>query len=317
MTELPPSRRKALVFTVDAQDFPFALFCAQRAALLSQPYDFDILICTFEPMEVPEEFADLGIRNLVLDLRATIEAHNLPLYWLPLVCYLRLWLPEALAGQYDRILYTDADTYLNTSELSRLFDIDIGPHALAAVSDKLQWTRPDQPIIDFEELGLLVFKYLNSGVCLIDVARYNDAGLLERMLEIHHMGTPLVHHDQSLLNLALVGQWAELSPAWNWQWANAYPRFTARFEPKLLHFGGPAKPWKADTIPNSYPTDIVDTYQRFLEHHQLPQRFTPDRPGGLRKGILWQLANIAEHLWALPAFYKLVARYRDPWKTRH
>ncbi|WP_372887486.1 glycosyltransferase family 8 protein, partial [Shimia sp.] len=260
--------------------------------------------------------AALGIRNQVLDLRREMEAENLPLLWLPLVCYLRLWLPRALAGRYDRILYTDADTYLDTAELSRLFEADLGPHVLAAVSDKLQWLRPDRPIIDFAELGLPVGRYLNSGVCLIDVARYNAEGLLARMLEIHRRGTPLAHHDQSLLNLALEGRWAELSPVWNWQWANAYPRFTARATPKIIHFGGPAKPWKAATVRTSYPAGIIATYQRFLAEHDLPGQCAPDRPGGRRYGPLWQIANIVEHLWALPAWHKLVARHPDPWKTR-
>lgn len=316
MRQSQQHRSKALVLTVDEQDFPFALFCAQRAAQLSQPCDFDILICSFEPLEIPPAFAELGIRNLVLDLRDEMEAHDLPLYWLPLVTYMRLWLPGKLAAKYDRLLYTDADTMLATSELSRLFDVDMGSHSVAAVSDKMQWLALDRPVIDFEALNIDCGKYLNAGVCLFDVARYNKAGLLPRMLEIHHRGTPLAHHDQSLLNLALEGQWAELSPAWNWQWANAYPWFTARFAPKILHFGGPAKPWKAATIATRYPAEIIATYERFLDRHQLPCRFSAGAAGGRRYGALLQMVNLAEHLWALPACHKLVARYPDPWKTR-
>lgn len=316
MVDQPSPHRKALVFAVDENEYPFALFAARRAAQLSALRDFDILIFSLDNLTQPDGLAELGIRTIQLDLRDEIEAAELPLHWFPLVVYLRLWLPGVLQDRYDRILYTDADTYLVTHELNRLFDVDLGQHAIGAVADKVQWENPDKPVLEFDLNKMPVTKYMNSGLCLIDVSKYLEQNLLERIIETAHAGHKLIFHDQSLINLTLAGNWAELSPVWNWQWTNPYPWFTQQIGPKILHFGGPAKPWRAASRKTSFDANIIAEYQQFLSDLNAPQAFSLNKPGGLRPNVFDKLYSLGAQVWLYPAFRRLAARFPDPWTTR-
>lgn len=312
----PPAMRKALVYTVDAQECAIALFSARKAAMLSDPRDFDILICSFEPLDIPEDLAALGIQNAVFDLHDTIATENLPQLWLPLITYLRLWLPDALCDRYDRILYLDADTYPATSDLSRLFEVDLGPHSIAAVLDKLQWQNQTQPILDFKAQGMNITSYFNAGVCLFDVARYNARDLLGQMCAINRAGTPLQHHDQSLLNLATQGKWAELSPRWNWQWSDRFPTFTRIANPLLHHFGGAPKPWDAARLPTNFEEEMVEEYATFLADMQATHRFQTGHYGGLRPSVAKKIANLVDIARNYSNFRQLMQRHGHAFDTR-
>ncbi len=308
--------RKALVYTVDERERAIALFSAWKVATVAKPRDFDILICSFEPLAIPDHLSALGIRNVVFDLHDTLRAENLPQHWLPLITYLRLWLPDALRLRYDRILYLDADTYLVSPELSRLFEVDLGPHVLAAVLDKMQWENPNRPILDFKAQGLDIPRYFNAGVCLFDVAGYNARDLLGEMRAINRAGTPLQHHDQSLLNLATKGNWAELSPRWNWQWTHRFPGFTERADPLLHHFGGAPKPWGADRMPTNFPGPMVEEYATFLSGRDTIHRFETNHYGGLRPSPLKQAQGLIDSLLTYRHFRRLMKRHDGPFDTR-
>ena len=49
------AHRKALVFCVDRAEHPFALFAAHGAARSSPDRDFDILICSLDPLDIPDQ----------------------------------------------------------------------------------------------------------------------------------------------------------------------------------------------------------------------------------------------------------------------
>ncbi|MBR9843176.1 MAG: hypothetical protein GYB25_08450 [Rhodobacteraceae bacterium] len=316
MSHPPIPLRKVLVYTVDERERALALFSARKVATLAKPRDFDILICSFEPLDIPEDLAALGIRNEVIDLHDTIAAENLPLFWLPLITYLRLWLPDLFADRYDRMLYLDADTYLQTPDISRLFEVDLGPHTMAAILDKLQWHHPGKPILDFKEQGMNVSRYFNAGVCLFDIARYTSRDLLGQMRALNRAGTKLMHHDQSLLNLVTKGQWAELSPRWNWQWTHRFPALTRRANPLLLHFGGPPKPWEAHRQPTNFSAALIDEFAEFFARFDTPLSFELDRPGGLRPSILKRIETLGEQAYAWPFYLRVMRRHAHRFETR-
>ncbi|MDJ0826994.1 MAG: glycosyltransferase [Rhodobacter sp.] len=308
--------RKALVYTVDEREVALALFSARSAALLHPNRDFDIVIASLAPLQVPTELARLGIRNAVVDAAEAMAAERLKLDWLPLVAYLRLWLPSAFADRYDRLVYLDADTCIVAPGLSRLFDVDLGPHVLGAVLDKEQWLAPGEPVLDFAQRGIAVDRYLNSGVLLIDVGRYNGSGSLGAVLDVHRAGRPTLFHDQSLLNLALQGQFAELSPRWNWQWTHRYPALTRPARPFVLHFGGPPKPWHAHAEPTRHPAAIVEAYAEFLTGVGSPLAFQTGRRGGMRAPLYRQLSNLVGHKDVWPRYRRLMRRVPDPFTAR-
>ncbi|MEP2531694.1 glycosyltransferase [Shimia sp.] len=316
MSEPTPTHRKALVFCVNERDLSLALFASHRAATVSENRDFDILICSLDPLEIPEELSALNIRNLTLNLQETLENAEFTTSWLALVAYLRLWVPDYFRGTYDRILYTDADTWVATPDLTRLFDLDLGCHAVAGVMDRSQLGTPDQPVLDFQECQINCTKYLNSGVLLMDTAQWHKAGILDRALAAKHLHPSYTYHDQSLLNLALQGDFAELSPIWNWQWPHSHPRFTRTITPGILHFTGHPKPWIARKKKTTYDAHIIEAYHQFFQEFDLPQRFPTSSPQGHRNGLVNRAAFEARQLLDRPRLRQMMARYPDPWKAK-
>lgn len=308
-------RRKALVYSVDANEFPLALFAARRAALMSQNCDFDILICSLEPLVVPDELQALGIHNVHLNLLETIQAQRFPLKRLPIIAYLRLWLPDHFSNQYDRILYNDADTCLGSTHLSRLFDVDMGRHPIAAVRDVHQWPNLQQPLYDFAARNLGGLKYFNSGVMLFDTATYRDTDMLGQLLRHFARDRNLALHDQSLLNLVTRGEWAELNPVWNWQWANANPQHSARANPQLMHFCGPRKPWKAHLRRTNFAPELIDEYQQFFAKYAPERGFELTRPGG-RRPLPWTtLISTLRQRATRGQLDRLIGRFATPFDT--
>lgn len=309
MTPQAPTYDKAVIFTVDAGWLGYALLAAQRIITLSRPRDFDVIIASLEPLPIPRPLADLGIRNEVLNLNERVRAENLPLRWLPSIAYLRLWLPGIFREQYDRILYLDADTYLCSPDLSRLFDIDLGPHALAAALDKEHFWQGERPIIDFENHGIAANRYFNSGVLLIDTSAFAEQGLLAEMLAVNQSGITLKYHDQSLLNMAIQGQFAELSPRWNWQFPNRFPAYTRMARPCLIHFSNNPRPWQGYKEETRFPRPIIETYAG--GDTSVP----PDRKP-LREPLLHQLDNLIGHVQYLPRYLRYMSRHKHPFETR-
>lgn len=231
----------AVAFAADGNYLRYAAFAAAQVVALTKGA-VDVCICS--PGDaVPEVegvracrigtggiFAALG-----RDPRRTEAA------------YLRLALPAAFAGQYRRILYMDADVFVQGGDFAALLDVGIGPHPVAAVRDNMQWRTPGRIVPSFRRLGLAAAKVCNSGVLLMDVAAWSGQEVLERCLAFGAQHPPeRIGLDQDLLNAVLHGGWAEISPVWNWQYTWASRLFEAMAGAHVVHFIGPKKPWSHD-----------------------------------------------------------------------
>lgn len=75
----------------------------------------------------------------------------------------------------------------------------------------------------------------------------------------------LIGHDQTLLNCVLEGQWAEMSPRWNWQFTWASWIYALSEDARIFHFIGPNKPW-SDTS-GRFPQFITRQYRDFLSEY--------------------------------------------------
>lgn len=133
----PAQADRAVVFAVDAHYLPFAIFAARRIAWSALIRDYDICVVLTDPGDLPPCPATEGIRfgtietsGLYLDRRRTASVHA------------RLLLPEAMASDHRRILHLDADVFLRGGDLSGLPEVDLGPNAVAAVRDNIQWRTP-------------------------------------------------------------------------------------------------------------------------------------------------------------------------------
>ncbi len=241
----PAEFRRAIVFCCDQNYLVFAAHAASQIVALHPDRDFDICICFDErPVAIPPSLDHLNIRlchvktgDLFKGLRLDPgKSHDV---------YLRLALPQAFANDYDRILYLDSDIFIQSGDFSALMDVDFAPHPIAAVRDNTQWRTPNRRPKQFKTLNLPSAPYFNAGVILMDVKRYNQQDLLTRCLTLGKANADvMIRHDQNLYNSVLQGDWAELSPMWNWQFTWSSLLFAMQIEPHLVHFIGKTKPWK-------------------------------------------------------------------------
>lgn len=262
-------RRNAVVLVTDGHIFPAAAFAAIRLAAMNDRVDTDILVFCNSPADIE------NARVLSLPFRV------LPLIFPPGLklppTYYRLFAPVALGATYRRVLYLDVDTYVHGPVLFRLFDIDMGGRAVAAVCDPVVVFRPDERELAFA-FGGRHERYFNAGVLLIDTRAYIDGKLLAGMVPMI-VDAPLSYLDQSALNKSLDGNWVELSPSFNLfvnSWTSWLPH---AFPPVVVHFAGKQKPWYGPELSYDHPAGAEmqrffprSPWKAFLSQHDAQKR---------------------------------------------
>ncbi len=153
--------------------------------------------------------------------------------------YYRLLIPILLSGTVEKVLYLDADiSCLN--RIDNLAQIDMQAKVAAAVSDVGRVVEEKT-----RELALAEKKYFNSGVMLIDVARWIDEKITEKTLaKLSDNIGKFSLIDQDALNLVLDGNWVELDPIWNAIYDLGQMKHAIPAETIFLHYTGAVKPWK-------------------------------------------------------------------------
>lgn len=305
----PPAAHRAVVFCCDAGYLPYALHAAARiAALRRTSADFDICIAGEQPPDIPGALGPLGLRavaiaagglfdGLRLDARRTASA------------YLRLALPDALGAEYDRILYLDSDIAVRGGDVGALLDVDLRGAPLAAVRDNMQWRTPGRRHEQFRRFGWPAAPYFNSGLLLIDCAAWQAADLTARAVALGRAERErLVGHDQTLLNCVLRGAWAELPPTWNWQYTWATRHFEAMEDPNIVHFIGPAKPWRDPG--HRLPPRFAQGLAAFLAG-AMPEVTPPAIPPGGARDAAAARRSLFKHWVAAPRMAIYLARFPD------
>lgn len=169
----------------------------------------------------------------------------------------RLLLGDLLPDDVERVLYLDADVVLAGSPLP-LIRTDLDGKTIAAVRESQSpWAAgPLGP--SWRELGLQPGSpYFNSGMMLVDVARWRQREIGRRTLEILRTSAPR-WGDQDALNAVLEGDWQELPRRWNLQsaelrgesasWALWRDDVEAAIaDPAVIHFTERDKPWDPGT----------------------------------------------------------------------
>jgi lipopolysaccharide biosynthesis glycosyltransferase len=237
-------------FTVDGAFLPMALATAS-ALVEEQPRNFDVVIFLTgkqdSSLNVPA-----GVRVFVKQLDRMLPASiDVRPPW-GAITYTRIFGPMALAGQYRRALYLDADTAV-FRPVSALFALDMKGMPLAAVEGMMPETT-SQLRYDFEtykaELGLDDGRIFNAGVMLIDIdawSRIDHGQLLNHYATevqprlIQRVGTVLA--DQDYLNFVLHSKWLALSPRWNFQTHHLRLDLEDLLDPAIVHYVGPRRPW--------------------------------------------------------------------------
>ena len=164
----------------------------------------------------------------------------------------RLFLDEILPAHFERIVSVDSDMLIVRDGLKRLETFDLGGKPLAAAYDMifLMDFKGDALARRFQRsrrsLGLaLDTPYFNAGLMAIDRSAWRAAKVAERVtqaLRDHPERFPFM--EQDALNATLKGDFAPLSPRFNFMGDFFLLRLERRLEPIVLHFVNAPKPWE-------------------------------------------------------------------------
>jgi len=259
----------AFCITTDAAYFLPALHAA--ASIRRQPDggDLDIfLLCG--PDEAPADHAALdaraGSRTTLITADVDAFAADAPTTGFSRAVYRRLFLDRILPGHVTRIISLDADIQVIRPGLAALATIDLGGHALAAGFDMIFLKQfgggalGEAFVHHRAGLGLGPdTPYFNNGVTVIDRAAWTARGL--GMAALHHVldhRAACPYLEQDGLNAVLRGDFAPLSPRFNFMGDFFHLDVEEEIAPIVRHFVTRPKPWEIrpwqgrDDIPAAY-----------------------------------------------------------------
>jgi lipopolysaccharide biosynthesis glycosyltransferase len=163
--------------------------------------------------------------------------------------YFRLAIGELLPSAVARVIYFDCDVIVK-GEIGPIWHADLGRHAVAAALDPL--TVDGEAVR--QRLGFEPGKpYLNSGVMVIDLARWRSREIGQQALAFC-LAEPerLTYWDQCAINHVLDGAFKPLDARWNFQsgmlaWDDDFgctaDSVRAARAAAIIHFTTGAKPW--------------------------------------------------------------------------
>lgn len=111
--------------------------------------------------------------------------------------YYRLMIPKLI--NQDRVLYLDSDIIVNGS-LSDFYYSDLNGAPVGVVKDYGMGEHFPFPYLD----ASVSRNYFNSGVLLIDCAKWRNEGLVDTLLQtVEEYGDQVLYGDQCILNIVL------------------------------------------------------------------------------------------------------------------
>lgn len=242
-------QKNVVIFACDHNYIWPALLAANSIARYASRLDFDIRIfsCTYIPDGFTERCAK-GVTAEILHMGDfSVKTGITERY--SMATFLRLFALEKIADNYDRILYLDADIAVRHGDVNIFWDVDMQGKPAAAVRDWINWGFIKTHNRNYmEALGATQENggYFNSGFLLIDCKEWQRLDLTNAVKAFLDEKPELCqYHDQSALNGVLAGNWAEVSPYWNWQTKVLHHilMIEAR-DPNIVHFNARRKPWR-------------------------------------------------------------------------
>src|SRR5271165_165717 len=248
--------RTAYCFTPDRTFFPPAIRTIASLIEAEPKAGHEIfLIC--EPSDV-----SLGFDRLARPLRDRIELLTVDFARFDRslktsgrfsrAVFRRLFFDEVLPARFERIVSIDSDMLIVRPGLTRLTSLDLAGKPLAAAYDMifLMDFKRDALARRFQayrrSLGLdLETPYFNAGLMAIDRAEWRRRALTERVVKaLRDTPARFPFNEQSALNATLRGDFAPLSPRFNFMGDFFLLDLERRLEPIVLHFVNAPKPWE-------------------------------------------------------------------------
>jgi lipopolysaccharide biosynthesis glycosyltransferase len=245
----------ALCFTPDRRFFAPAVRTIASLVEAGDADAFDIFIFC-EDGDVEPGFDDLDpslkrrIRLNTLDF-AELDRGLAPKGRFSRAVFRRLFLDRLLPETYPRYLAIDADMLIARPGLGRLAKLDLGGRAFAAAIDMifLMDCKGGPLAREFQgyrrALGLdLHTPYFNAGLMAVDRDRWRAAGFAdEAAARLRGQPERYPFMEQDALNSLVRGDFAPLSPRFNFMGDFFLTGLEAELAPIVLHFVNSPKPW--------------------------------------------------------------------------
>jgi lipopolysaccharide biosynthesis glycosyltransferase len=248
--------RTAYCFTPDRAFFAPALR-AIASLIEAEPDGGHEIVLVCEAGDVPPGFDKLArplrdrIELLAIDF-ARFDKNLKPSGRFSRAVFRRLFLDEILPARFERIVSIDSDMLIVRPGLTRLESFDLGGRPLAAAYDMifLMDFKGDSLARQFQRarrsLGLaLDTPYFNAGLMAIDRAEWRRRALAERVARaLCEAPERFPFNEQDALNATLKGDFAPLSPRFNFMGDFLLIDLERLIEPIVLHFVNAPKPWE-------------------------------------------------------------------------
>jgi lipopolysaccharide biosynthesis glycosyltransferase len=305
-------------FVVDEKFFPMAKAISIR---LRELYDADVNIflenATHKLIETIRIQPKVDREFIHFNRLGPLIPKNLPHsdIW-PKIVYGRFFAPRLLQ-HYSRLVYLDADI-IPVKQNDLIWNIDL-PGGLAAVFDtgaisKCPANKKNKKypqghkgkMLWLNSIGVVGDRYFNTGLLVIDPKKwnmYNWNSLISDYMEKYK--EHVIMFDQDFLNSIFAENWAELSPAFNFQSS----AFNLGLEPSVdlvfIHYSDRTKPWHG-----LFSHDIDDVYKYgflFFEKYLKKTGFTPKVYGTVDAALVRLKYAIRKQLWGMGLRLKKVS----------
>jgi lipopolysaccharide biosynthesis glycosyltransferase len=178
---------------------------------------------------------------------------------------LRLQMGEVLPSDMRRAIYLDVDVLVH-GDISILWSWPLDGRPVGAIRDRfMPGGSPALAEVLKRQKGYVIDRYFNSGVLVIDLEAWRNQGIGEAARAvITELGKELRFPCQDTLNHALVDNWRELPPAWNYLVGKRSPipgtatALRTLASDGIVHFIGGTKPWH-----ESFPRGVL--WKQFAE----------------------------------------------------
>lgn len=152
--------------------------------------------------------------------------------------YNRIIVAQVLYPAISKLLYIDADT-LCIGKISALKNLSFDDKMILAVLDRGEWLPAHK-----QEIGMPESQdYFNAGVLYIDLQKWNEFKMSEKMIEMLNE-RKLSFQDQDALNLIAVGQIKAIPVGFNRFFLMNEENEDISPDTLFLHFAGSLKPWQ-------------------------------------------------------------------------
>lgn len=188
--------------------------------------------------------------------------------------FYRLFIPE-LFPQYDKAVYLDADTIVNT-DIAEMYNIDIGDNMFASCPDlSIRYMPLLQEYIKNCQGIFPPEKYINNGVILFNTKAFRDKHFIDKfyyLIEKYHFDN--VDPDQAYMNEICEDKIYHLPKEWDAMPNESMPEIE---NPKIVHYNLFFKPWHFDDVQyGNYFWEIAKDNEYYDELRQQLNDFTDE-----------------------------------------